>query len=44
MFLNRAMRVFPITPNRRMPLDQIEAKIRALADEMFGSVEPPPPS
>ncbi|MBL4850318.1 MAG: hypothetical protein JKY65_32780 [Planctomycetes bacterium] len=44
MFLNRSLRLFPITPQRRLPLDEIQAKVRALADEMFGSAEDTPPS
>lgn len=44
LFLNRAMRVFPITPNRRFPLDEIEAKVKALAEEMFGSLPEKPPA
>jgi len=44
LFLNRAMRVFPITPNRRFPLDEIDARVKALAEEMFGSAPEKPPA
>lgn len=40
LFLNRAMRLFPITPGRRVALERIEERVRILAEEMFGSAQP----
>lgn len=42
LFINRAMRLFPITPGRRVPLEEIEARVRVLAEEMFGVAENAP--
>lgn len=44
LFINRAMRLFPITPGRRVPLETIEARVRVLAEEMFGVAETAAPS